>query len=611
MPKPSPQTSSPQPPRPAASGLRAALSAAWTRLLQRPFPRLVSHFAALILQSGQESGASELNLGIGGLLALLAAPGAFVSIMLFEKYSSLLRWLRHRPQFDVYWESLPDKYFFIVLSMVITGVVVAIKWDKILPSRQDYDNLAPLPLSSRTVFFANLCAIVVLASVFALDVNAISSVLFPGVVLSEKGTFPQLGAFIAVHALCVILASAFTFLACFAVMGFLMSALPRRAFRAASLVARLAIIVSLILLLSSSFAVLPAIRAFPKHPDSLVRLLPPVWYVGLYQTLQGRSNPELAAAAATGLEAVAVALLCALAFSALSYRRYYVRIPESVDARQIERRWSMRWFSSGLDRALLRSPFQRACYHFSLKALWRSETHCMVFGAFVGLGLVLTSQQILSGAPAVPGRPADPFPSVSLLAAPLVMAYFVIIGLRFVFEVPAGLNANWLYRLIVGSRGSETGAVARKIVLTFLVPAIVAPSLAIYAWIWGWRIGAVHALYVLAMSLLLMEIVLLRFRKIPFTCGLPSFRNNAIMLAFIYFIGFFAFTSIAAAVERSMLRWPPLLLALPVFFGLCWDALRRIKRDTPEIDLAVIYENAPPRAVQTLDILFGASSGPQ
>jgi len=276
--------------------LHRASDALRKRLLERPFPRLVAHFASLILESGQESGASELNLGIGGLLAILAAPGGFASLMLFEKYSSLLRWLRHRPQIDVYWASLPDKYFFIVFSMVITGVVVAIRWNRILPSRQDYDNLAPLPLPSRTVFFANLCAIVVLASMFALDVNAASSIMFPGVVLSEKGTFGELAVFVGVHAVCVILASAFTFLTCFALMGILMSLLPNAAFRKVSIALRLTIIVSLMVLLCTSFAVLPAVRAFPTHPQSMVRFLPPVWYLGLYQQMQGRSNAQLALA---------------------------------------------------------------------------------------------------------------------------------------------------------------------------------------------------------------------------------------------------------------------------------------------------------------------------
>src|SRR5438105_12737067 len=183
MPTLSPPTLSPPSARPAGRWDRRSSFVAGRR--QRPFARLVAHFAALILKSGQESGASELNLGIGGLLALLAAPGGFTSLLLFDKYSSLLRWLRHRPQIDLYWASLSDKYFFIVLSMAITGVVVAIKWDKILPGAQDYTNLAPLPLHSRTIFFANLSAIVVLVSIFALDVNAVSAILFPGVVLSE------------------------------------------------------------------------------------------------------------------------------------------------------------------------------------------------------------------------------------------------------------------------------------------------------------------------------------------------------------------------------------------------------------------------------------------
>src|ERR1051326_8795909 len=554
-----PTSSQPSAP-PAAKPLRAALRRRIARLRERPFPRLVAHFAALILQSGQESGASELNLGVGGLLAIVAAPGGFTSLMLLDKYSSFLRWLQRRPQIDLYWASLPDKYFFIVLSMAVTGVVVAIKWDKILPGAQDYTNLAPLPLRSRTIFFANLAAIVILVSIFALDVNAVSAILFPGVVLSEKGTFPELFAFIAVHAACVLLASAFTFLACFAVMGALMSMLPNRIFRRVSLFVRLAIIVSLILLLCTSFTVLPLLRDLDKHPHSAARFLPSLWYLGLYQWMQGRSNPKLIALAWTGLRAAVAVLVLALAFSALSYRRCFMRIPESQDARLTPRRWSLRWVWPLVDRLLVRSPFQRACYRFGLRALLRSETHCILFGGFVGLGLVVASQM----AAFVPVS-RDSLPGVDILAAPLAIAYFMVIGLRFVFEVPAGSNANWLYQLIVDRHKQETSAVARKIMLTFLVPSIIAPVAIAYSLVWGLGVGLVHAAYVLLLSLLLMEIMLLRFRKIPFTCTLPRFENHAIMLVLIYFIAFFLFTGFAAGVERWMFVQPVRFVLVPVF----------------------------------------------
>jgi hypothetical protein len=297
-----------------------------------------------------------------------------------------------------------------------------------------------------------------------------------------------------------------------------------------------------------------------------------------------------------------VALTLALIFSIVSYRRYYMRIPESSDARQSPgRRWSLVGISSLVDRVFLKSPFQRACYYFSLRALLRSETHSILFGAFVGLGLVVASQ-IAVDAPVAPGTLPDRFPSVDMLATSLAVAYCVVIGLRFVFELPAGINANWMYKLILGDAERETGATAKKIALTFLAPGIVVPCFFAYSWEWGWRIGLAHALYLLAISILLMDVVFFRFRKIPFACTLPAFQNHAIMLVFVYVLGFFLFTDAGAALERHMLEYPLLFIALPVLFGLCYDVLRRMKKDTPEIDLRLRYEAETAKEVQTLNI---------
>ena len=125
----------------------------WLRsTLDRPFPRLVAHFAATIFEG--ETADDDAEMGVGGLLGLLAVPGAFLSLLLFDKYSSLLQWLRGVKNFNIYTESLPDKYFFIVFSMAITGVVAVLKWDRILPGLRDYANLAPLPISSWRIFAA-------------------------------------------------------------------------------------------------------------------------------------------------------------------------------------------------------------------------------------------------------------------------------------------------------------------------------------------------------------------------------------------------------------------------------------------------------------------------
>ena len=105
---------------------------------------------------------TELDLSIGLILALLALPGAFYSLFLLEKYSTLLQWMHGQKELDPLAGALPDEYFFIVLSMVVTGVVAVWRWDSIFPDRRDYANLVPLPISLRSIFLANLAAILVL-----------------------------------------------------------------------------------------------------------------------------------------------------------------------------------------------------------------------------------------------------------------------------------------------------------------------------------------------------------------------------------------------------------------------------------------------------------------
>ena len=276
-------------------GPRAVDSAART-----PFGRLVRHFVAKMFRGGEES-SSEFELGIGGILGLLATPGAFLSLMLFDKYSNLLRWFRNQRVFDPYLTSLPDKYVFIVFAMVITGVVTVLKWDRILPDRQDYLNLGPLPVRPRTVLLANVTAILLVAVIFAIDVNAASMFLFPMVVTAEQGSLAVFLKFVAAHAICVLLASAFTFFAVFSLMGILLATAPKRMFRPLSLSIRAGVIAALLALLVSSFAGPSLVRLLQAQPDSAVRWLPSLWYLGLYQTLQGRADLALASAGKMGV----------------------------------------------------------------------------------------------------------------------------------------------------------------------------------------------------------------------------------------------------------------------------------------------------------------------
>ncbi len=368
------------------SGLFAAVDSS-TR--SRPFPLLVRLFVARVFRGSGTSEDTELDLSIGLILALLALPGAFYSLFLLEKYSTLLQWMHGQKELDPLAGALPDEYFFIVLSMVVTGVVAVWRWDSIFPDRRDYANLVPLPISLRSIFLANLAAILVLALLLAVDVNAASAVLFPLVVSASESTFTFFLHFVGIHAFVVVLASVFSFCTVFAIVGALMIVVPYGTFRRISFYLRATLLACLVAMLSTSFTVPAMLGSLPR---TSVRFLPPVWFLGLCQLLRGRATASFASLGHIALFSVLIVVIFGFSTYALSYRRHFVRIPETTDVSAVADCNSGIWFLRIADRTFLRTPFQRAAYRFAMKTLPRSEQHGLVLGAFFGLGIVLACQ---------------------------------------------------------------------------------------------------------------------------------------------------------------------------------------------------------------------------
>src|SRR5882672_6602605 len=163
----------------------------WRRLeafTQTPLGCLLRLFVGRMFHGGAETGAEELDIGVGVIIILLVMPGLLVSLLMFEKYGSLIRFLRGDGVYDPFSATIPDEYFLIVLSMVITGGVALWRWDSIFLDGRDHANLIPLPVSLRQVFLANFSAILIIAGLFAIVVNAASFVLFPVAVVGSQSS---------------------------------------------------------------------------------------------------------------------------------------------------------------------------------------------------------------------------------------------------------------------------------------------------------------------------------------------------------------------------------------------------------------------------------------
>lgn len=570
----------------------------WEKYREQPFWRLVELFVERIFRGGGDSDTEGLDIGVGLVLTLLAMPGGFVSILLFDKYGSLLQWLRGQFHVNTLRIALPDEYFFIVLSMAVTGMVAVWRWDAVFPDRRDYMNLAHLPVSSRTIFFANLVAVLLLAGLVAIDVNGASCVLFPMVVSAAQGTLPFFLKFGLVHAAGVLLASVFAFFAVFSILGLLMSVLPPRAFRRLSGYVRGLVVVYLVVLLCTSFAVPDLLRRTIGTAPRWTLFLPSCWFVSLCQLMRGKANPAMVELARWSLPGILAVIAIAFCTYAIGYRRHFVRIAELGDGAGIEHTPG-RFRLDFLERTVLRTPFQKASFRFVWKTLLRSEAHRLLLTGVAGLALVLASQALMNAF-----QGATSWRQVALtpdaLSIPFIVTFLLIVGLRVAFEIPVELRANWIFQLLVDADRQECEPLARRVILLAVLSWVTALTFASYVYVEGVAIATLHTTVVLIWAVLLMNVVLIRFRKLPFTCSMPVFKQHSIVILISFCFGFLIYAGSTPEFEASALREPLRMLTLLPFAMVAWYVPWVLGKNTIDLERKMIFEESAVRTVEGL-----------
>ena len=578
--------------------LREIIQHEWEYQREQPFGRLVRLFVERIFRGGGDTDAEGLDLGVGLVLTFLAMPGGFVSLLLFDKYGSLLQWLRGLGRVDPLVIAFSDEYFFIVLSMTVTGAVAVWRWDAIFPDRRDYTNLAHLPVSSRTIFLANLTAVLFLVGLVAIDVNGASCVLFPMVVSFSQMTLPFFVKFTIVHAIGVLLGSVFAFLTVFSVLGIVMALAPPKWFQSISAYLRGLVVVYLVTMLSTSFAIPGLLGRVKGAAPGWTLLLPSCWFVSLCQMLRGRANPAMLELAKICLPAMFFLSLIAVGAYAVGYRRHFVRIAEIADGAGGQP-GNASWRLSFLDQSLLRTPTQRGCFRYVVRTLLRSEAHRLVMTGVGGLALVLASQALMNAFEgAKSAREAALTPEA--LSIPFILTFLLIIGLRVVFEIPAELRANWIFQLTLDREHQQCASLARKVILSAVLPWLLTLTFGAYAYLEGLSLALLHTGLVLGWTVLLTNILLIRFRKLPFACTLPVFKQHSIVIVIGFCFGFLVYAVSTPDFESSALRQPLEMLGLIPVAVVAWFLPKFLDKNTIDLEKRLIFEETAVRTVEGL-----------
>jgi hypothetical protein len=250
-----------------------------------------------------------------------------------------------------------------------------------------------------------------------------------------------------------------------------------------------------------------------------------------------------------------------------------------------------------------RAP-ERAILAFISRTLARSRQHRLLLSIYTGMGLAYVFSQMAyvlyhfkpDAFGAVEGR------EQTALSIPLILLFFLVIGLRVSFSIPVELRANWLFRLTDPFGGGAYLAATRKTLLLFALAPVVALSVPAYLAVWPWPRAVGHIAFLTLFGLLIIELALTGFAKVPFTCSYLPGRANLKLMFGVYWGLLIIVSDVVTQIEIGALHNPRGYAALMAIMLLGWLAAALRSRGARSLNPVLSFEEQPEPVIVSLGL---------
>jgi hypothetical protein len=497
--------------------------------------------------------------------------------------------------------TLGTEHFLIATTMLVVGLFAVLTWESTFPDRRDVLVLGPLPVRARTLFLAKVVALAIALSLTVLALNVFTGLTWPFVFVPFNGGVLGSIRSLVAYWMTMLAAGAFVFCCVLGVQGLAAQLLPRRRFLRLSAFLQLAAFCLLlsVYFLQPSLATPKALTAPQNQP--LLAWLPSYWFLGLFEELKGSVHPAFVPLGRRALTGMAVAGFGAAGAFLLSYFRTLRKIAEEPDIVPSSRgaNWSPPFGDS----------LQTAVVVFSVRTLLRSRQHRVILAFYWGIGFAIVLAYLKSllakGTSLLDVFASAPLSHVNvpLLASSVVMMCFAEVGVRVVFTLPLALRSNWIFRITAVRGTAEYLAATRRSLLVLAVAPVWAGSAMLFLSIWPLRQAAGHLLVLGLLGMILADLCLHGFQKIPFTCSYLPGKANVHVTSVAYMTVLVALTDVAVQFERRALQDPASYAAMLVVFGIValW-ARRRTAALAESPETALQFEEAPAAEIFALEL---------
>lgn len=442
--------------------------------------------------------------------AAVAVPGLMVAFFLQNQYPA-------RSQ----WGAIEDQYFFVLFSFVVMGLVSILEWEMLFPDRLDFLILSPLSLKPIQMLAGKAAALVGFLTLFLVSCNLFGTLTLSAV--SKGAFFRQVYA----HGVAVLLAGVFAALFFLALGGVLLCVLDAARFRLVSPLMQMVSVMGLVLLMLQYLEYGDSMQMLFARPLGVVRWMPTLWFLGLYQhLLYGEAAPafarEMARYAVRGTVVAGAVVL-------VTYPLAWVRMRKMAfegSSRGRQQPWI--WLTQLVQRVVQR-PGERAVFHFIGQTMARNNRYQVYLAMYCGTGVALAVACAVTFGMS-DGRIVPTLSDKGLHAVMPLLLFWVVAGLRTAFAFPLNLPAGWVFR-VTGVRISECAAAARQWVFLCALGVMCGVLVALRAAGWDGRRMLVQVVFGLCLCVLLTEGLFYFQESVPFNRPrLPGKTNLPLML---------------------------------------------------------------------------------
>ena len=537
-------------------------------------------------------------------VATLAALSFTFLLVTMTKY-----WTGSAPAEQLQLAAQAETEFLFATTMAVAAMIAVLGWNIVLPDRRDCVILGVLPVPLRTIFLARVAAISTAIGLGVLAINIFTGLAYPFVLSAPGGATPA--RVLLAYWLAAAGVALFVCFALLAVQGVSALLLSRRMFLRISGGIQMA---AFFAILGSYFLKPPLL--LPLTGKSLaISWEPSFWFYALFQYSAGTAPAILEPLARRALAwTLALGIVAAAAYC-LAFRRALRRVVEQPDLVPADRTRGAGRLARFLLERLLPASLDRAVFLFAARTLARRRQHRLLVAAFGGIGLAVAlayAKDLIYGYSGSLwdslGVNADPSrywdrANIPLLAGSLLLLTAAIGGVRAAFSVPAELRANWIFRLTATRPPADYFAAARKALFGLAALPLWILAAAAFLLIWPIEQALEHAATLVVTGILLAELSLYRFRKIPFACSyLPGKSNMAVRLG-VYATLLLLAADRGVALEYWCMHDPLAFAALfALLCGAAFWAYKRRMRFAEAHGNTIQFEETPPAVIFALDL---------